>query len=235
MNERPGIDLADWYPLLLAADIPTPRTVIISTELDLTPLLDGESPAGYEAFLATLQQAASSIGYPLFMRTGYGSGKHDWLRTCLLTDPEDLDQHVFALVEWSHLVDFMGLPTDTWVVRELLPTEAAFTAFRGMPITKERRYWIKDGKVIGYHPYFPPDAIDNPSVPDWRARLEKLNEMSLAEVNELTALSERVATAVSGDWSVDWLWVPNRGWLCIDMAHAEESFCWHAYPTAPKL
>jgi len=234
MNERPGIDLADWYPLLLAAEIPAPRTVIISTELDLTPLLDGESPAGYEAFLATLQQAASSIGYPLFLRTGYGSGKHDWLRTCLLTDPEDLDQHVFALVEWSHLVDFMGLPTDTWVVRELLPTVAPFIAFAGMPITRERRYFVEDGQVRGFHPYWPPETITNPSRPDWRELLEELNEQSVEEIAELTELSERVSRAVPGAWSVDWLHVPDRGWLCIDMAHAEASFCWEEYPTSPK-
>lgn len=234
MSARPGIDLAEWYPLLVTAGIPTPATEIVRTELDLTPLLDGEEPAGFAAFLASLAAAAERIGYPVFLRTGYGSGKHDWLKTCLVPTSEDLSQHVFALLEWSNLVDLFGLPTDTWVVRELLATEAAFTAFRGMPITRERRYFVRDDEILGYHPYWPPETINSPSAPDWRTRLEALNEMSPEEVATLSELARRVSRAVPGAWSVDFLWVPSRGWLCIDMAHAEASFCWTEHPNAPR-
>lgn len=230
---RPGIDLTEWYPRLLAAGIPTPRTEIVCTALDLNLLLDGATPPGYKAFLDHLRAAGERIGYPLFLRTGYGSGKHDWRRTCWVPKAEALNQHVFALVEWSQLVDLFGLPTSTWVLRELLPTQAAFTAFEGFPVTRERRYWIVDGTVVGHHPYWPPETIEAPSVPDWRERLERLNVEAAEEVAELTALSTRVAAAVPGAWSVDWLWVPQRGWLCIDMAWAEASFCWREHPTAP--
>lgn len=63
--------------------------------------------------------------------------------------------------------------------------------------------------------------------------LAPLNHESPAEVAELTALSEQVAAVVPGAWSVDWLYSPGRGWVCIDMAHAERSFVWSEYPTAP--
>jgi hypothetical protein len=233
MTTRPGIDLAEWYPLLVAADIPTPATAIVRTELDLTMLIDGEEPEGFAAFLAELGAAAEHLGYPIFLRTGYGSGKHEWVDTCLVPSAADLGQHVFALVEWSNIVDLFGLPTNTWVVRELLPTQAAFTAFVGMPITKERRYFIRDGEILGFTPYWPPDTISSPSVPDWRARLDAINEMPPEEVAELSALALRVSAVVPGAWSVDFLWVPERGWLAIDMAHAEASFCWTEHPNAP--
>ena len=232
---RPGIDLAEWYPLLVAAGIPTPATLIVRTELDLTPLLDGEEPEGFSDFLAELAAAAETIGYPLFLRTGYGSGKHEWRDTCFVPAPADLGQHVFALLEWSNLVDLFGLPTGTWVVRELLPTEAAFTAFGGMPITRERRYFVEDGQILGFTPYWPPEAIVAPSVPDWRERLDAINQMSDGEIAELSALAIRVSAAVPGAWSVDFLWVPDRGWLAIDMAHAEASFCWAEHPNAPHF
>lgn len=231
-----GIDLADWFPRLVEASIPVPRTRIVRAPADLIALLDGETPAGFGAFLAELEAAGDEIGYPLFLRTGFGSGKHDWVDTCLVTSADDLGQHVFALVEWSEMVDVMGLPTTTWAVRELLPTDPAFTAFSGhLPITRERRYFVEDGRVVGYHPYWPPFAIESPSVSDWEVRLSALNEMPPEEVSELTALAERVSTAVPGAWSVDFLHVPDRGWLCIDMAHTARSFIWRDHPCAPKV
>jgi len=232
-KDRVGIDLAEWYPLLVAAGIPTPKTEIVRTDADLTPILDGQTTAGFRALVAAVADAGSRIGYPFFLRTGFGSGKHDWNRTCLVNKPEDVHSHIANLVEWSHLVDLFGLPTKTWAVRELLPTQPVFTAFRGMPITKERRYFVRDGQVLGYHPYFPPETIDNPSRPDWESLLEQLNKQTPEEVAELTDLSERVSRAVSGAWSVDWLHVPDRGWVCIDMAWAEESYCWREHLTAP--
>jgi len=54
-----------------------------------------------------------------------------------------------------------------------------------------------------------------------RELLEELNQQSAEEIAELTELSERVSRAISGTWSIDWLHVPDRDRLCIDMAHAE--------------
>lgn len=235
---RLSIDLAAWYPKLVAAGVPTPKTIIVSAPRALINLLEGHKNriTGYQRFIKKLMTAADSVGYPCFMRTGYGSGKHDYQNTCLVGRPEELEKHVFRLLEWSLSIDFFGLPFDTWVIRELLPTAAAFYAFRGrLPITRERRYFVSDGKILGHHPYWPPEAINDPSVENWRELLEVLNQETPEEIVELSGLSLAVSAAVAGDWSVDWLFVPDRGWVCIDLAWAEQSFVWTEYPTAPRL
>ena len=227
------MSLEAWYPLLVAASIPVPATEIVQAPFDLTPLLDGEEPEGWTIFVAELEAAARRIGYPVFLRTGHGSGKHEFVWTCFVPEAAALANHVAALVEWSALVDFLGLPTDVWAVREMLPVESTFTAFRGFPVSRERRYFIRDGRVIGHHPYWPPAAIEDPSVQDWRPRLDALNTETPEEIAVLTDLSKRVGAAIPGAWSVDWLWSPGRGWICIDMAWAERSFVWADYPSAP--
>jgi hypothetical protein len=242
---RTSLDLADWYPLVVATGVVTPKTHIVRTDLDLSLLLDGKTPDGFDEFLVELARAADQVGWPMFLRTGYGSGKHDYVDTCLVNGPDDLGQHVFNLVEWSWMVDFPHLPTRTWVARELLPVEAPFTAYNGMPVAKERRYFVNDGKVIGHHPYWPPEAIEaghphsfageSMSSVEWRPMLDSLNEESPAEVADLTEQTQWVGAALAGAWSVDWLWVPDRGWVCIDLAHMERSFIWVEHPNAPTL
>ena len=103
-----------------------------------------------------------------------------------------------------------------------------------MPITRERRYFVEDGIVIGHHPYWPSaafaDCSDLPS--DWEAKLAALNQEDPAEVAELSALSAKVGVVLPGAWSVDWLHTA-RGWYLTDMAHAETSFVWPQHPGAP--
>ena len=230
---RPAISLDAWYPQV-AAVVPTPRTEIVRTSLPLDLLLDGEVPVGWATFLDDLARAADRVGgYPTFLRTGQGSGKHDWKHTCYVPAAADLESHVAALVEWSALVDILGLPTDVWVVREMLLTTAAFHAFGGMPITRERRYFVRDGAILGHHPYWPPEAIEAPDAADWRARLERLNEEPAAEVALLSRLSRDVSRVVPGAWSVDWLAARDGTWYCIDLAHAERSYVWWEHPHAP--
>jgi hypothetical protein len=242
---RPDMDLAAWFPLIEAAGVPVPRTRIVSTDIELVNLLDGIEVPGWEEFVAEVRDAASEMGFPCFLRTGHGSGKHQWKDTCFLKRPEHVAAQVAMLVDWSFTMDFFGLPTSTWVLREMLAVEAPFTAFKGMPVAKERRYFVDDGAVTGHHPYWPPGAVAEGSPRtvggarlepvQWKALLEPLNEETPDEVAELTALSEQVAAVVPGAWSVDWLWSPGRGWVCIDMAHAERSFVWSEYPTAPLV
>lgn len=89
--------------------------------------------------------------------------------------------------------------------------------------------------MLGWHPYWPPSAIEgHTDVPGWETALSLLNAPMTGEVDELTALSELVSTHMQGAWSIDWLWVRDRGWFLTDMAVASESFCWSDYPSAPK-
>ena len=252
-EQRVGISLDEWYPLVKDL-VPTPRT-LWRKGLDLMPLAygaegdpDGSLLTDFKAVCAWLREAGEQLGWPLFLRTGLTSGKHDWRHTCDLRSAAEIERHVSALCEYSAMAGFMGLPADVWVAREMLATQSPFSAFEGMPITRERRYFVRDGELLGHHPYWPPQAFEDSyneiitSEPgrDWRELLDRLNAESPTEVAELSALSVRVGHAVGGAWSVDWLWLPEMpktgqpGWMLTDMAHAEESFVWREYPTAPN-
>lgn len=226
--------LSYWFPLIEAAGLPVPETRIVRTDVDLSLLLDGEGPAGFEAFLSDLGNAARNIGYPCFLRTGLGSGKHDWLDTCYLTDPNALGQHVYNLVEWSHCADFMGLNHDVWVVRALIPTEPLFTAFyREFPVTREFRVFVGDITSDGefpcaVFPYWPEGSIaQSPPTdcPDWPERLAEASRLSGEERDQLIFLAGWAADAVGGGyWSADFLQDKNGNWWLTDMADGDRSF-----------
>lgn len=154
--------LSYWFPKLAATGVPVPRTEIVRTAVRLDKLLDGKTPDGYEGFLTALQDAANRIGSPpWFLRTGQGSGKHQWRDTAFVRYRGELHGHIAALVEWSCLVDFLGLPFDVWAVREMLPTRpiAVLPAYRDFPLVREVRAFVKDGKVVCVHPYWPAGAV----------------------------------------------------------------------------
>jgi len=144
--------LSYWFPKLAATGVPVPETRIVTTDLPLCMLLDGPEQKDvrledWQAFVAEVRSAAKEIGgFPCFLRTGHGSGKHDWRTTCYVRDPNALGQHIFNLVEWSEMVDVFGLPTKVWAVRKLLPLLSSFTAFDGFPVNVERRYFIEGAR-----------------------------------------------------------------------------------------
>jgi hypothetical protein len=218
-----------WYPRLVRAGVPVPRTRIFRTEVKLDMLLDDREPPGYRKFVESIQRAGAELGYPAFLRTGHLSGKHRYTSTCHLPGPEAVPAHVAALVEESALAGITGHPTNAWAVRELLPVDAPFTAFEGLPIARERRYFVRSGVVIAKHPYWPTKSIQDPSVPDWEERLAGIQRESPEEVLELTALTERAGRELGGYWSVDWLYSPGRGWVCTDCADGDRSFMWSDY------
>jgi len=249
--------LSYWFPRLVGAGLPLPQTQIVRTGVDLTPLLDGCTPDGFEGFHAELLTACERIGFPLFLRTGQGAGKHQWRKTCFLRQPGDLAQHVAALVEWSHTVDFLGLPHDVWCARELLPVTplAVLPAYGDMPLVREVRGFVADGMVICRHPYWPATAIregfplkmsadwtdaEKPlqrELPaDFDALVRQAQTFTPAEQSFHAALLGRVARSFAGDgaWSVDII-ETQRGWMVTDCALAERSFHWPGCPCAEAL
>jgi len=221
--------LSHWFPLLLKTGVPVPETRIVRTDVRLDRMLDGDRPLGFSVFRARLDAAAIEVGgYPCFLRTGHGSGKHRWAETCHVKRQWHLETHVHNLVEWSAMVDMAGLPTDVWAVRELLSLESSFTAYDGFPVNRERRYFIGGGRVLCHHPYWPEAAVaqGRPAVADWPARLAALNEETPEEVAHLTVLSEQVAQHFDGSWSLDWARTMDGAWYAIDMAPAARSFHW---------
>ena len=220
--------LSNWFPVIEAAGLPVPKTRIIKTDIDLVELCDGRIPSGFTAFLNELIDAALDVGVPAFLRTGQTSGKHAWKHTCYLDDLENLEDRVFHLVKYSHIVDLLGLDTSVWAVREMLPVVPAFYAFTGlMPITKERRYFVEGERVLCRHAYWPQEAFEDQytSVEHWKMILDAINTEEPAEVELLSERTRKAGRAIEGAWSVDWLWT-KRGWVLIDCAPAEHSWHW---------
>ena len=223
--------LSYWYPILEASGTPTPKTVIIPALIDLSPLLDGETPDGFDGLVAAVRSACADVGYPAFLRTGFGSGKHSWNETCFVRNEIGVPSHIAALVEWGACVDMLGLPTSVWAVREFLRLRHSFTAFDGMPVADEYRFFVRDGAIQCAHPYWPPDSIRDPSSSEWRERLAAHNDAPIPV--ELTALVERHAKAFDGAWSFDWACTKDGRWVAIDMADAARSFHWPGCEHAP--
>lgn len=247
--------LSYWFPKLLAAGLPVPRTEIVRTDIDLSMLLDGKMPDGYAAFADEVQAAAARINAagPWFFRTGQGSGKHQWRDTCFVRYHGEFAGHIAQLVEWSHIVDFFGLRHDVWVVREMLPVDpiAVLPSYHDMPLVVEFRTFVGDGQVKCLHPYWPVEPIrdglrcghqtnrpafdrDQSECAECQTVAESLFAQTRNPSDESAALvlAGQAATAFAGDgeWSVDLL-KTRRGWFVTDMAEAARSF---HYPGCPR-
>ncbi|MCH8821203.1 hypothetical protein IID23_01610 [Patescibacteria group bacterium] len=119
--------------------------------------------AGSDKFMDDIKSAMRKVGTTAFLRTEMLSNKHDWKNSCFLEKKEDLLSHVTNIVETSFIANIAGLPFDYsfWVIREMLETEPIFHAFAGkMPITKEFRFFINNGDIQCYHPYWPEEAFE---------------------------------------------------------------------------
>lgn len=217
--------LSYWYPLL--ADLPMPRTEIVQTSVQLIDLLDGQTPDGWEAFLAEMSDARERIGGDCFLRTGQTSGKHDWERTCWLPLGADLGSHICALVEFSEMADFIGLPSNVWVLREVIKTAPLFHAFRGFPVTREFRVFVEAGQCFCIHPYWPKEAIaeGRPDDSAWERKLAASSE-PYPDTVHIGALAKAASKRLPGAWSVDVLQDATGKWWLTDCADAGCSFHW---------
>jgi len=221
----------------MAPTVRCPRTVLVKGGPWLIHLLDGKTSSELGPFVDQLKAAIAEVGGPpAFLRTGHGSGKHEWRRTCYYTGEQPLEHHISALVEWSCMVDMLGLPVDDWAVREMLPLKPCMTLdrYEGMPVNKERRWFIGDGKPVWFHPYWPPQACDGGPV-DWESRLAEANHVTLLEAQELYRQTLAVAAALPGAWSVDWMFVDNVGWYMIDAAPLAVSWVWPDWKPSEEI
>ena len=233
MNDKTSMTY--WFPLLEAAGIPVPQTmsVVMPPELckNVRMVLYGEEPERDPrefSFFTELRLAVEKIGTPCFLRTAMTSAKHSWDDTCFLSDVGDLVKHVYAIAEFSEIADFCGLPIDTWFVRELLPSiKFGFCPhYDNMPVAREFRFFVDDGKVRCFHPYWPLEPLR-----DGKWQVDAPEDVAYSELctigdyGAVCALAEKAGAAVGGSWSVDLLETEN-GWYVTDMAEAHKSFHW---------
>ncbi len=182
--------LTYWFPRLVAAGIPVPRTEIVDAGENWCHLLGYfDDPKHHPGELAKAKAvmfpladkirfaAANTVGRcPWFLRTGQGSGKHRWKDCCDLRDLDAVENYILSLVEWSESVDMMGLPWRFWVVRERLPVKpiAFLPGYGDMPLVREMRCFVEGGKILCHHPYWPRDSIRDglPATP-WKNFFEE--------------------------------------------------------------
>lgn len=222
-----------WWPRVepLRGEVPMPETVVVECgSAALLEILDGSLPA---ALRDRLYAAAEAVGYPLFMRTDHASGKHEWRRTCYVEDRSQLVQNLYNLIEWHECAGVLGVPYAAVVFRRYIPLTSAFRAFRGMPVAKERRYFVLDGRVLCCHPYWPEEAIEQSALfrsyvglPErWRDLLAELNREEPGEAALLAGYAEKIGRRLPGYWSVDFARGADGRWYFLDAALGEMS--WH--------
>ena len=215
-----------WYPLTKNLPVPQPRTEFVLQKDGWWKYLDRAKFSKKDT--AKLPKSAKSFGYPLFMRTDLASGKHDYLDSCYVDKEQSLLPNLRNLIEQNALHD---LWFSAIVFREYLHLDYRFLAFNGLPIASERRYFIKDGRVVCRHPYWIEDAIrfyqrtKNQEERAWQKWLKELNTESETEIKTLSHYARKVASVLDGAWSVDFAKDSEGKWWLIDCAEAAVS--WH--------
>ena len=221
-----------WYPKIKDLPIPMPKTIIWEIPKKYFPEIwwnEGLVLKMLEENGKEIKEIAKKIGYPLFLRTDLASGKHGWEKTCYVEKEEDLLNHAFEVIEFNMIADLVGLPFRALVFREFIEMDWKFKAFYGnLPISPERRYFIKNGRVVEHFPYWIEDAIEkgvSRNLPEnWRELLKEINKETEEEVKLLTKYAEMVAKRLKGYWSVDFCRARDGTWYLIDMAIGEESW-----------
>lgn len=228
--------LSWWFPKIEAAGLPVPPTILVDMPRKameaVFAVFDGKEDGDMSGFIASIDGAASEIGYPVFLRTDHTSGKHGWEGTCHLPDAEAIPSRVMGIVEYSEMASFIGLPWTRWAVRELLPTKPVGHCERygDMPICREFRFFVSDGDVICRHPYWPLHALEQggaiyPGTFDYDA----FCSLTVKEDAELSDIASKAGQVLGDAWSVDLL-ETERGWFLTDMAEASKSFHWEGCP-----
>ena len=223
-----------WWDKIKDLPIPMPKTEIYIIPEKYYPRIWISERAVVNMIKECLDEIkviAERIGYPLFLRTDLASAKHGWKNTCYVPCEEELADHIFNVIEFNLIADIRGLPYRALVLREYIEMNSIFTAFYGeLPINPERRYLIRDGRVIAHFPYWIEDAIargtpTNRLPADWKELLKQINKESEEEVKLLTEYSCMVAKIFPDEfWSIDYCQAKNGTWYLIDMARGERSW-----------
>jgi len=218
-----------WWPRVRDLGIPAPETEVL--EFGPRSLASLVCPEGEEdvrearRVLEGVRRVARGFGYPVFIRTDQASGKHEWENTCFVASEEALPRCLAGVIEFNEMAD---LEPRAVVVRRFVPLESAFAAFRGMPVARERRYFVLDGRVVCHHPYWPEDAVrflPGREPEGWREKLAVLNEEVPDEVELLSGYAARLGAVLPGYWSLDFAKGLDGIWYFIDAARGELS--WH--------
>jgi len=228
---NPRNSLLYWYPKIRNLGIPTPRTKTVKLSKEEIKLCRGEMlPPG---LVDKVKNLLRKFEYPVFIRTDLSSGKHSWKKSCFVRSEKDIRGNLHEVIILNLLSGLFGLPFRAIAVREYIPLDSKFVGFLGdMPVARERRYFIRDGKVQCRHPYWVEDAVAQGTISyswnklpqNWREILKEINTETEEEVKLLTSYAEKVAMVLEGYWSVDFAKAKDGRWILIDMGLGDVSY-----------
>lgn len=221
-----------WWPRLREADVPVPETVTIPCDQPHEQFHRGVPDLG-----AVAEAGLEVGGPPAFLRTDQASDKHSMASASKLPEGsmETVREHVYSVLEHNELADLLGLPYNTFYVREWLDLWHRYEAFEHTPIAAEVRWYLLDGEVYDKTFYWPVDSIvqheerhrHEPPLPeDWRNLHEKTKDaaMSNAAWCEREYVPAVAEVFNEGYWSLDFAFAEDGDWYAIDMARGEISF-----------
>ena len=249
-----------WWPQIRELPIPQPATYCIKVDRKAMYQVLEEGGMLPPHLLPEAQRHCDNAGYPVFIRTDQLSGKHGWKDTCYVERRDDLSRHIYALVEETAMADMMqDISFGALFVRNFLKLKTAFRAFYGnMPINREVRCFVRDGKLECRHPYWFEKVFEQEEVrakdtndhvarlreagigsafregesglpADWRDQLKELNTLTADDDQTIQEYAGLVGKQFPGEyWSVDFAQGENGTWYLIDMARGELS--WHVTP-----
>ncbi len=213
-----------WYPQIKDLDIPQPKTewLLLSQE-EFYATMEGMPDS---ILTGVTDLIKNKFQLPVFIRTDLASAKHFWKNACYCDGPDRLKERLAETCMFNHCADMMGLLFTAIIVREYIEMDSKYLAFNDMPVNPERRYFIKDGKVLCHHHYWIKEAICRPSVDNWEQLSDEMNLETPDEIKLLTAYTEQVAKIFSDNyWSIDFCKAKDGRWILIDMALGNRS--WH--------
>ncbi len=228
-----------WLPAIEAAGLPVPKTVVIPySHRDVMPIFDGEPSAEFERLVVEIASALESVGTPAFLRTDLSSAKHDGPKGYRIDSPGKIAIPLGLTLADSEVKFWLTESASALLLRKFLVLPAPFTAFHGLPISREFRLFADGAGVrCGPHPYWPAEAVaqflDAGTPEDWRQKLSFFQQATPAEVEMLSALAVEAAKACGGEeWSVDLAQDEFGKWWLIDMATGPASYHWPECPRA---
>lgn len=222
----------NWYPQIKNI-VKTPISQCIDISYDdfgnVINLFDNiplpnKTLKNFNKIVKKIKDFGTIYGYPLFIKSYTFSSKHNWENTCFIDKNSDILKHITNIIMDSELVNCeSGLG---FVIRKFIDTSySPFTAFEGMPVVKERRYFIKNKKVYGRQEYWVEGAFKNQNLtPKQWKQLRGLNLQTKEEILYLKSETEKIIKVLDGDWSVDWLMDSKGQWWCIDLAEMHKSY-----------
>lgn len=234
-----------WYPLVKDI-VPTPRTVMIlmegtfeSFDEALVYNRPSKDPEMRRLVSAACNAAHELGGYPVFLKSDQLANKHDWKNSCFVASDEQMENGIKNLLEFTLMLmigpDFRGI-----AIREFLELDWRFHAFEGMPVAREFRFFIKNGKVQCRHPYWFPACLRNIDCEDWMPKLREIQQISAEEVDLLDGYALKISEAVEplkapeNYWSLDFCITKEGKWYLTDIATGEDSFHYNTCGFAPE-